>query len=86
MGFLAEYREWRKEHRQEIQQARMRRQLLKQPLDYLLLEEWMTAFANMGNRDLRLRVQGSNFTVELYYDDNGSVRRMNSTELILNES
>lgn len=82
--FIKSYREWRRDHKEEVLKARLRKQLLKAPLDYNLLEQFLLLFIDENKRDLIVEVQGKDFTTKLYWDNNAIKRSTSVTQSILN--
>lgn len=85
MGFLKEYNEWKRMHREEVQSEILRREAVRTPLNYQLLEQMFKAFCDTAGKDAVLEVEGKDCKFKLYWDDKGQVRRMTTTEMILNE-
>jgi hypothetical protein len=84
LKFIRAYLEWKKIHRQEVQEEILRKEALKTPLNYQLLEQLFQAFTNT-QKDAVLEVEGKDCKIKLYWDDKGQVRRLTTTEQILNQ-
>lgn len=80
--FLAEYRQWKKEHRAEVQEAKLRHEAMKTPLNYNTLQQMFEVFTRNGNQNEVMEIKGNDFTVKVYWD-NGEVRRTTRTEQIM---
>lgn len=82
MKFIQEYNNWKKEHRDEVQQAKLRREAMKTPLNYQILDKMFQIWTN-GNKDAVMEITGKDFKVRWYWDNNGVFQRKTTTEQIL---
>ena len=82
--FIKEYQAWKKEHRQEVQQAKLRQEAMKTPLNYAILDQMFQTWLNGNDRNAVMEIKGKDFTVKCYYDDKGNYQRLTTTEQILN--
>lgn len=83
--FIRAYLEWKKLHRQEVQEEILRKEAMKTPLNYNLLEQLFKVFCDTAGKDAVLEVEGKDCKIKLYFDDKGQVRRMTTTEQILQQ-
>lgn len=83
--FLKEYNEWKKTHRQEVQEAALRKEAVKTPLNYQVLDQMFQIWTNKNQKDAVMEIKGADFVVKCYYDQNGNYQRMTSTERILSQ-
>ena len=83
--FIRAYLEWKKLHRQEVQEAILRKEAVRTPLNYNLLEQLFKVFCDTTSKDAVLEVEGKDCKIKLYFDDEGQVRRLTTTEQILKQ-
>lgn len=82
--FIRAYLEWKKLHRQEVQEEILRKEVLKTPLNYQLLDQLFQAFTNT-QKDAVLEIEGKDFKIRLHWDENGNFERLTTTEQILRQ-
>ena len=82
--FIKCYLKWRKDHHQEVQEEILRKEALKTPLNYQLLDQLFQAFTNT-QKDAVLEIEGKDFKLKLHWDENGNFKRLTTTEQILQQ-
>jgi hypothetical protein len=80
--FIRAYLEWKKLHRQEVQEEILRKEALKTPLNYQLLDQLFQAFTNT-QKDAVLEIEGKDFKLKLFWNSQGEFKRLTTTEQIL---
>jgi hypothetical protein len=85
LKFIREYNEWRRTHREEVQAEILRREAVRTPLNYKLLEQLFKVFCDTAGKDAVLEVEGKDCKIKIYWDDKGQVRRLTTTEQILSQ-
>lgn len=84
--FLKEYNEWKREHRQEVQEAALRKEAMKTPLNYQILDKMFQTWVKDSAPGIVMRIKGADFVTEWFYDNNNQFRRITTTERILANS
>lgn len=84
LKFIHEYNEWKKTHRQEVQEAKLRKEAMRTPLNYNILDQMFQIWVKNTDTSAVMEIQGYDFTVRCYYDNNGQYRRETRTERIIN--
>lgn len=84
LKFIRAYLEWKKLHRQEVQEEILRREVMRTPLNYNLLDQLFQAFTST-QKDAVLEIEGKDFKLKLHWDDNGHFERLTTTERILQQ-
>ena len=82
--FIKLYLEWKKLHRQEVQEEILRKEAIKTPLNYQLLDQLFQIFTNT-QKDAVLEIEGKDFKLKLHWDENGKFERLTTTEQILRQ-
>lgn len=83
LEFIKEYRNWKREHKTEVQQAKLRHEAMKTPLNYTILDQMFQTWVKNTNRDMIMEIKGADFTVKCYYDNNGNYQRKTRIEQIM---
>lgn len=83
-NFIKEYNKWKKEHKEEVNNAKLRKELIKTPLNYNLLAQLMKSFkeSSVGDSNFKMEIKTKDATITFYYD-NEEVRRLTTTQSIL---
>lgn len=81
--FIQEYNKWKREHRDEVQQAKLRREAMQTPLNYQILDKMFQIWTNGNNKDAVMEIKGKDFTVKFYWDEQGTFQRKTTTERII---
>lgn len=84
LKFIRAYLEWKKLHRQEVQEEILRKEALKTPLNYQLLDQLFQAFTST-QKDAVLEIEGKDFKIKLHWDESGHFERLTTTEQILRQ-
>ena len=82
-SFIKEYRQWKKEHREEVQEAKLRKEALKTPLNYQILDKMFQIWTK-GQQNAVMEIKLSDAIIKCYWD-NGTYRRVTRTEQIMQQ-
>lgn len=85
LKFIRAYLEWKKLHRQEVQEEILRREAVRTPLNYNLLEQLFKVFCDTAGKDAVLEVEGKDCKIKLFWNSQGEFKRLTTTEQILRQ-
>lgn len=82
---LSLYRTYKKEHKDEVAKIKLEKRLLKHPLNYVLLEEFLKLFCdNSSKKDLVFEATTADGTkIKLFFDNRNELRRETTIESIM---
>ena len=82
---LGAYKEYKKNHKEEILKLRLQKQLAHAPFNYVLIEEFMKAMIDMNHKNFTVEFSTKDgSTVKLKYDsEEGKVKRITDIEAIM---
>lgn len=76
ISFLREYNQWKKDHRMEVQQAKLRKEAIKSPLNYQILDQMFQLWTKEKNLDAVMEVEGKDFKFKCYWDTSNTFQRI----------
>lgn len=82
---LGAYKEYKKNHKEEVLKLKLQKQLAHEPFNYVLIEEFMKAMIDMNHKNLSVEFTTKDGSkVKIKWDaEEGSVKRITDIEAIM---